>query len=626
MLQAMRGKAAGIVVKILFSLLVLAFAFWGVGDYSFLRRDDPTVVKVGDVSIPQSRLEREYRQEIDRLRRSLGQLDPEIMRQFGLANQVVDRMVNQTLFDKAAERLGVRIGDDAVRSRLFSMPELQGPTGFDRVRFQQLLQDNSLTEAGFVQLYRQDIARGMVVDALSSGARAPDAMVELLYRYRNEKRGGEAVFVASSSMTDIAKPADADLQALYDENRDRFTSPEYRALTIVRVSAEELLDKIQIDDAQLEDEYRARLPEMSTPERRTVDQLLFGDEAAAKAAADSLTGGKAFADVARDVNQPPEQTALGEITRGDLFPDLADAVFKLPLNGASAPLKSAFGWHVFRVTRIEPGREPALAEVKDRLLHDLKQRSAADDAYQHATTAEDALANGDTLEAAAAKTGVPAVKVASVDARGRDLAGAAVPLLDGANDAIVAAFETASGRTSQLVEGRPDSWYLIRVDGVTPSTLKPLADVRDQIVSVWEAQKRDEAARARAQVILDGVVGGKTLEAAASAFSLKTSPVPNSLRTVSAIDASAPVPPEVISRLFALKPNESALVSSQGGVYVARLTQVEAADPAADANGVAQLRAQLRQQIGSDLVGEYVQSLRQRYGVTIDQKAIDGLL
>ena len=141
-----------------------------------------------------------------------------------------------------------------------------------------------------------------------------------------------------------------------------------------------------------------------------------------------------------------------------------------------------------------------------------------------------------------------------------------------------AAFETASGRTSQLVEGRPDAWYLIRVDGVTPSTLKPLAEVRDQIVTVWEAQKRDEADRARAQQILDGVVGGKTLEAAASPFSLKTTPVPNSVRTVSAIDAAAPVPPEVVSRLFALKQNESALVSSQGGVYVARLTQIEAVD------------------------------------------------
>src|SRR3974390_203918 len=96
MLQAMRGKAAGIVVKFLFSILVLAFAVWGIGDYSFLRRADPTAVRIGDVKVPASQLDQQYRTEIDRLRRTLGQIDPETARQFGLMDQVIQRIVYRT--------------------------------------------------------------------------------------------------------------------------------------------------------------------------------------------------------------------------------------------------------------------------------------------------------------------------------------------------------------------------------------------------------------------------------------------------------------------------------------------------------------------------------------------------
>src|SRR3954470_22278909 len=137
MLQAMRSKAAGIVVKALFSILVLSFAVWGIGDYSFLRRGDDTAVTVGGTTISASTLEREYRSELDRLRRTFGQIDPETARQFGLMDQVIQRLVNTTLLDKAATNLGMRMGDEVIRSRLFSDPSLQGPDGKpNRERFQ----------------------------------------------------------------------------------------------------------------------------------------------------------------------------------------------------------------------------------------------------------------------------------------------------------------------------------------------------------------------------------------------------------------------------------------------------------------------------------------------------------
>jgi peptidyl-prolyl cis-trans isomerase D len=513
-----------------------------------------------------------------------------------------------------------------IRSRLFSDPSLQGPDGRpSRERFQQLLYQSNMSEQAFIDQFRRDLARALIVEALTSGTRVPDVLVDSLYKHRNERRSGESVFVAASSFADVGKPDDAQLQSIYEDNRERFTAPEYRALTVARVSAEEVKDSIDVTNAQIEEEYQTRLPELSIPERRDVEQLLLPDEAAAKAAQARLSAGTDIATIAKETGQAPDQVRLGTIARDDLVPELADVVFSLPQGGISAPTRSPFGWHVFRVTKITPGKQPALAEVRDRLASDVKTRLAADAAYKFSTKLEDAVSNGASVEEAARQVGVPAIKVAAVDLRGRTPAGQPVPILDGASEVLSAAFETPQGQDSRLVEGRDNAWFIVHVDGVTPSTVKPLADVRDEAVSLWQAEKREEAAKARADQIVEAVKSGKPLAAAAAAFAIKVTAVPPVVRS-QGVDPRAAVPPEVNARLFALKLKETGVASGREGYYVLTLTGIEPANPAADAAGVEQLRTQLVQQIGGDVVGEYIEALRQRYGVTIDRSVVDRLM
>jgi peptidyl-prolyl cis-trans isomerase D len=626
MLQAFRSSVAGVVAKVLFGLLIISFAVWGIGDYAFLRQGDPAALKVGDTSVTASQLSNEYRNELERLRRTFGPIDAETARQFGLMDQVVQRMVSQTLLDKAAQDLGLRLGNDALRNRLMAEPNFLTPSGeFDRLRFQQFLQQNGMTEGSFLALFRQDYTRALITEALSAGGRTPDVLADRLYRYRNEKRSGESIFVPAVSFVDVGEPEAAQLQSIYDDNRERFTAPEYRALTIVRIGPEEVQSQIQINDRQLQEEFAARLSELRVPERREVSQLLFADEAAAKAVQVKITGGTDFAEAGKEIGQAPEQQVLGKITRDDLVPELADAVFALSSGGVSAPVRSPFGWHIFRVVSIEPGKEPSFAEVKDRLAAELRQRLAGDAAYDLATKIEEAIAGGTAVAVAAEKNSVPVTKIAATDLRGQGPDGKPLPSLARAQALLSAAFETPSGRETQLVEGEGNVWYVAHVDGITPSALKPLADVREEALRLWQQEKREDLARARGEEILKEINAGKSLAVAGTPFNLKPNPVGPVARSAG-FDPRAPVPPEVTSRLFQMKDGEVAVVPGRDGVYVVRLTGSVAADPAADAEGLAQLRTQLKQQIDGDVVAGYAEALRQRYGVSIDRAVVDRLM
>jgi len=624
MLQFIREKAAGTVFKVMFGLLILSFAMWGIGDYAFLRSGDDTAIKVGDRKIAIQQLDIEYRQARDRIKRMLGNdLDENLLRQFGVLDQTVDRLAGQAALDSEIARLGLVASDAVVRQRIANDPSFRGPGGqFDRFVFQRVLYENGFTEQRFIELVRADIVRQQIIDAVEAGVRPPESLVEAIYRHRNEKRAGEQIHVPNGSFADVGTPTDADIAKTYEANGERFTAPELRALSVVRVSAADVAAQVQIDERALDDEFQQRKREFDRPEQRELKQMLFADEAGATAAAAAIAGGKGFdAVVAETPGQSADRVGLGLVTRDETLPAIAELAFAAEPGKVVGPVKTAFGWHVIEVVRIEAGTDAKLADVRDRIEPELRRRLAGDKAFEIANKVEDQVTRGRSLDEAAAAAGAEVVKVAAVDARGRDGAGDPVGLFANAPEAVRAAFETVPGRESQLIETRVGAFYIVRVESVTPAQRRPLDAVKDEVAAVWKAERQAERAVARAREIVDAVGKGETLEAAALRFNLRIEAVAPVLRT----GDQANVPSQVAARLFAQKPGELGVAAGIDGQYVVRTKEIVVADPAADAAGMEQLRTQLRRDMAGDLSSEYGQALRQRYGVTINRTVVDRL-
>jgi peptidyl-prolyl cis-trans isomerase D len=300
-------------------------------------------------------------------------------------------------------------------------------------------------------------------------------------------------------------------------------------------------------------------------------------------------------------------------------------VFSLQPGATTNPLQTPLGWHILRVNKIEPAREPALDEVRDKLKTEIAQRLADEAMYQVSIRLEDELAAGAKLDEAAAKLGVPAIRVAAVDNTGRTPNGEREPAL--ANDAEVlgTAFSTPQGQDSPVVEARGGGYYVLRVDDVSPAAKKPLDQIRPDVIRLWQSNKRDQAAKARAEEILAKVQGGAALSAAAELFGLKTGETPAVVRNADA-SAAGGHPPEVVVKLFELAAGANAVVQTRSGYYVVQLKEVTPAAPDKDVEGIAKLRTELRQGMGGDLVSQYGAALKRHFGVEINRRALDALL
>jgi peptidyl-prolyl cis-trans isomerase D len=179
----------------------------------------------------------------------------------------------------------------------------RGPTGnFDRIQFENQLRNFNINEKGYIELVRRDMARDQLIDSITTGAAAPDWMAEQLFRYRLEGRVAELMTVTAASMPDPGAPSDDVLTAYHTANSGRYTAPEYRSVTYVHLSPEDVAAELAVSESDLKQTYEANRRSYVVPARKELEQLLYADEAAAKAGREKVVAGASMADVARETN------------------------------------------------------------------------------------------------------------------------------------------------------------------------------------------------------------------------------------------------------------------------------------------------------------------------------------
>lgn len=622
MLDTLRRGASSLVAKILFGILVVSFAIWGIGDIFRGAGKQSWVAKVGDQEISGTALGNEYQRYLEQVRPMFqGKLDSELAKKLGFPKQVLQRMIGQALFNQAAHDLGIKVSNKTVRDRIESEPSFRGPGGkFDEFVFRQALARAGYTEEVFVETLRRELARNLVTATVQASGAAPKEMVDAIYKVRQEKRIADSVTIADTAMPDPPEPDEAALAAYHKENAAAFTAPEYRSITYATLTAENLAKDIEVSEDDLKQAYEDDKGHFGTPELRTVQQMVLPDEAAAKRAQDMLSQGKDFAAVAKEVaNEDKDAIDLGTVTKEQLPPELRDVAFALQADGVSAPIKTALGWHILKVTAIKPTSAKTFEQVHDQLRQEVAQDRARDKMDTIANKLDDTLASGATIEEAADKLGLKAVTVNAVDMQGRGADGEPVAGLPGGSF-LSTAFSTPEGKPTTLTEIPNDGYFVLRVNKVTPSALRPLDSVRDQVASAWKGQQRHKEAKVKAEEIAAKVKGGQSLSQAVTGTRLDVKTVGPFQR-----GEKETLPEAVVNAIFQGKTGDVSTGEAPDGYVVAQLREIIPANPATDKDGVAGIQQQLDGAMGNDFLVEYGSALEARYPVRINEKAFDAL-
>lgn len=622
MLRSFRKASQSWAVRILMGLLVASFGLWGIGDI-FRSGREPSVAQVGDVRITVTAFNRAFNNALEELRqRSGGAVTAEQARAAGLDNQVLFQLIGDSLIEHEAAWLGLRVPDSEVQRRIADTPYFLNPEGrFDPQLYHAVLQQLGLTPEQYEDRMRREGARAQLWNSVRAVPPAPETWVDVLYRYRHERRVAEYVLVPNERDYAIEDPSEDELKTFYDANGALFSAPEYRRATYVRFGPETLAAEIKPSDDDLYQDYESRLDEFQQPETRKVDQLLLPDEAAADEARELLKSGKTLAEVAQALAaKGAVLTPLGSIAEKDLPPEVGPTVFGLSKGGVSDALKTAFGWHFFWVRDIAPAKTQSFAEVRDKLAAEYSHQMALDGLYRMANSLEDTLAGGASLEEAAQRLNLPVSSVGPMDAKGLSPDGkpADLPPDEGFLDTL---FSTDSGAESQLVETKDGDYYLLRVDETIPSGVRPFDQVRDEAARAWTAVQKAHAAENLAQAIAEKAAEGEPLDRLAKENGLEVeTSAPLARQAGTGGQDAANILQPLLDGLFALNVGErKAVTASLGtGYVVATLKEIEPADPAADPGAVENERHDLAQSLAVDVMIAFQTALQKRFPVEVD--------
>ena len=624
----MPAKRKNIVVKsvtfVLFGMLIASFAVWGIGDIFRTPAQVRAVAEVGEQPIHQQDYVRALRREINRIGRRFGaQLEIDQARALGIPDQVLSQMIGRALFDQKAAGMNMLVTDAQVRRLVHREPAFQNSLGeFDRNRFDQQLRNMGMGEGEYIETLRRDITRQQIAGAVSEAVAAPRQLAEALYRYREERRVARVLIVPNASITELPAPDPAALEAFHTEFSDRFMAPERRGVTLIQLRVEDLAAETTVSETKLREEFEARFEDFVTPEKRTIEQIVLDDEETAREAETRLNGGVDFATVARELTGAPPEN-LGATEKEELLPELADAAFALEARAVSDPLESPRGWLILRVVNIEPPKEPTFAEVRERLARDIAMDLAVESRDSIANQLDDDLAAGATLEEAGRSLGLALRYIDAIDRQGKTPAGEPVEDLPPGRFLEVA-FETEAGTESLLTEFGSGDYFILRVDGVTPAQLRPLDEVREQVIELWRAAQRANLAREKAEALAERAKVGNELETLAAEAGLVVSTTAPITRFETA-PARTPSP-TLASKLFRIRPGEVTTATAPVGHIVAKLIEIRPADPAANADAVAAVKEGLTGALQGDLLEQFITTLRAEYGVTVNERMLEDLL
>ena len=600
------------------TLLAGIFALWGINDI-FRGFNRTALATIGSTEISADQFRQTYNDRLQSLSQQIGKvITPDQAAAIGLPRQVLSEMVAQAGLDQRAKQMKLTLTDADISRRITSNPQFQTADGkFDRARFQDALLNANLTEQRFITDQRSNTLRRQIIDSISANIPAPATWLDAINQFQNEERSIAYLALGPAQAGDIAPPTDEQLTKYFDDRKIMFRAPEYRKIVTVAVTPAELGKTLEISDEELKKIFDGNRSRYITPEKRHIEQMVFPNAAEAQAASDKIKSGTTFSALATERGLKEQDLDLGTVTKSTIIdPAVADAAFSLKQGEVSAPVQGRFGTVLVTVTQIIPEDSKTFSDVAPQIRNDVATARARGLVQDVHDKIEDERAGGASLEDAAQKLKLPIVTYDAVDRSGHDPAGKVALSTPDAAQIVNAAFTTDVGVDNDPIEtGGGFLWY--DVAGVTPAHDRSLDEVKDQVAQHWRDDEIASRLKAKAADILDKLKNGTSLETLAQANGVKVQTAAGLKRGKAAPGS----PARVVEAIFhtAKDGSNSAEGETPTDWIVFHVTgdKIPPINPQSD--NAKQNQQKVEHDVGDDVFGQYMASLEDELGTSVDQ-------
>ncbi|WP_367680272.1 peptidylprolyl isomerase [Candidatus Fukatsuia anoeciicola] len=509
MIEKPRAVTKSIILKIIVTLIILSIILTSISSY-LIDENDKYAAKVNGKKINYKQLEEVFQGERFRLQQQLGEQfftlasNESYMKQ--LRQQALKQLINSTLLNQYAEKLGLTVSDEQVKASIRQIPYFQIDNKFDNAKYLSLITSMGYTAEYFAQLQRQQIIIKQLLQAISNSEfilpREIKDISELILQQRDVRL---ATFNISKLQTQ-QKTTEIELQTYYDQHKNNFITPEEIKVNFIEIDATAIQDKIIVNKKDIQAYYNQHKNNYKQPERKNFSVIQFKTKKEAESTLYKLKNGANFEILAKqkstDIISRKKGGALGWLqteTIGNEFKQ-ANLTKKGQLSGV---IKSSVGYLLIRLNDIQTEYIKPLNEIQSELAKQVRQEKALDTYYvlqQKASIA--ATKDNDSLMSIEKITGL---KIQQTDWFTR----ATVPKKLNFNPLIQIMFDGSlirtkerAGNNSDIITVEEGKAFIIRIAKHKVEKIKPFKQIHNELITLVKYQKAQYFAQAESKKIL----------------------------------------------------------------------------------------------------------------------------
>jgi len=517
---------------VLLSLAMLVYLIPSGGPMGNGTTQRGVLAEVGGVNVTTTEVQRAARNIIEQQYPRGG---PQVAYLMPLANrQAAEQLINQRAMDAEARRLGLHVSDQELSDELqhgsYSDTFFPGGKFIGQDAYQAMIERANMTVPQFEQSVKQGILRQKLLALVTGGVTVSDADVHKEFENKNTKIKFDYAFFTKDDVLKTIHPADAELHAFYDQNKQMYANsiPEQRKIAYVVLDQQNIASKIQVTDDELREYYDQHRDQYVTAEQVNVSQILIKtplpgpdgkvDQKAADAArakADDILkqvkAGGNFAELAKKYSEDPSSKnggSVGWVQHGG-FPvaDVDKAAFSLAKGATSDVINAGYAFVILRVDDKKPAHVSPLDEVKaqiEPLIQQQKAGQVADDQAQKLLSA----ARDGGLDKAAASQGL---QVVTTDFVSRS---SSLPGVGNAPSLMDAVFSTSPKSPPDEAQA-PAGYAIFQVLDVKPAATPTFEAIRSQVEEQFKNQQVAILLPQKAKELSDKAIADHDLKKAA---------------------------------------------------------------------------------------------------------------
>ena len=391
--------------RLLLMLCLAPLALLGIESYIGGGVDPNQIAQVGEASIGLP----EYQTAVNNRRSEiLGQIDDaSLLNEDVLHEQVLKGLIDRTLLEQQAGKLGMTVSDDTINRLLRQEDTFKDENGeFSNDLFANFLRQRGMNKEQLFAEFRNQLSLDQLNASIVGTAIYPMKAVSQLIDLQLESRNVWLYRLSWKDYQQQVKISEKDVQTYYDANKDTLKSTATVDLAYIQLSPSTMPVE-EVTQKELQQQYEGYKQELAINDEREISQILLsGDKAKERAnkVKESLDKGASFAVLAKQESDDPSGSTGGAIGRfnasvfGSDAKVVEQALQGLKVGDVTAPIKTSFGYQIFTVTKDNGPTVPSLESMRDALLVKAKEYKRQAAYADKVTAINDLAADGFSIE------------------------------------------------------------------------------------------------------------------------------------------------------------------------------------------------------------------------------------